>query len=407
MATAQNSSDLVLDILATLFRYGATTESTLHALDHLNQKLGTNFSAVFQWDGVSLYRGTQLISHQSVSPFGPQMRIVTAVTQAVFDPEHGTAADLAAALQHAKQQQPYPTLIFATSAGLGATCLATIFGVSQLASLALIFAAAGCGGLLRRSLLRESSLYTQAFWAAFLGGLAGSLATHFNLDSAAHLVAVCPAMVLVPGPQVLNACFDFAARRHSLGLARAADSSLTIIAIAAGIVLGLALGGSNLPATATIASPSLLADISAAFVVAACYPIYFSLPYQYIIYPCIACAAGHGLRWFAIESWQLNVPLATLLDCLLVATLLAPLCFRRHLPYAGVCFAAAVALVPGIYAFRAVSGGFSLALENTALASTVLADAALAVVLTLAIVIGLTVPYRLVYRKYNRQKQRA
>lgn len=407
LSTAEADAQLILGILSTMFRHGASTAATLHALEKLNDKLGTHYTADFRWAGITLYEGTRVVVHQEGPPLGPQMRIVSSITATVFDPAATSRAELQQALDRALQQPSSPPWLFSAAAGFGAFCLAIIFGVTEVPALALIFGAATLGGIVRKYALSSASLYTQAFSAAFIGGLAGALAVHLQLDTDARLVAVCPAMVLVPGPQVLNCCFDLAARRHHLGLARAADSALTILAIAMGTILGLLLGGTDLPAAATTATPPLWADALAAFFVAACYPIYFSLPYRYIIYPCIACALGHSLRWISLEVWDLGMPLATLLDCLLVGAILAPLCFRRHMPYAGVGFAAVVALVPGMFAFRVVSGILQIAAGDSSVVTAMLSDASIAVTVTLAIVIGITIPYQMSYRKvHKRQQQR-
>ncbi len=43
----------------------------------------------------------------------------------------------------------------------------------------------------------------------------GALAVRYNLSSSLRLVAVCPCMILVPGPHVLNGAMDLIAARIS------------------------------------------------------------------------------------------------------------------------------------------------------------------------------------------------
>jgi len=45
----------------------------------------------------------------------------------------------------------------------------------------------------------------------------GALAVRYQLSSSLRLVAVCPCMILVPGPHVLNGMMDLAAVRVHLG----------------------------------------------------------------------------------------------------------------------------------------------------------------------------------------------
>ena len=85
--------------------------------------------------------------------------------------------------------------------------MALIFGAHHPPSVALVFAAAGAGG---RALAERTTAVTQTFAAALIGGLVGALAVHLGWTGTARLVAVCPGMVLVPGPQVLNGAIEIA-----------------------------------------------------------------------------------------------------------------------------------------------------------------------------------------------------
>ena len=62
---------------------------------------------------------------------------------------------------------------------------------------------------LRRGLARYSAnVFLQPFCAALLAGMVGALAVRYQLSSSLRLVAVCPCMVLVPGPHFLNGAID-------------------------------------------------------------------------------------------------------------------------------------------------------------------------------------------------------
>src|SRR5438094_659612 len=66
-------------------------------------------------------------------------------------------------------------------------------------------------------------------------------------DATLRLVAVCPCMILVPGPHVLNGMIDLAAARIHLGVSRLVFAGLVILAISGGLLLGLQLLGVSLP----------------------------------------------------------------------------------------------------------------------------------------------------------------
>jgi uncharacterized membrane protein YjjB (DUF3815 family) len=88
--------------------------------------------------------------------------------------------------------------------------------------------------------------------AATVAGLIGAAAMHLDLGAAAGLVAVCPGMVLVPGPHILNGALDLLALRITLGIARFGYATLILLAIAAGLILGLRLGGQTLSVTGVV-----------------------------------------------------------------------------------------------------------------------------------------------------------
>ena len=300
-------------------------------------------------------------------------------------------------LEEARAQPHSPTWMFALAAGLGASLLALIFGAHHPPSVILVFVAAGAGGLARRALAERTTAVTQIFAAALIAGLVGALAVHLGWTGTARLVAVCPGMVLVPGPQVLNGAIEIAERRHDMGLARLTDAALTILAISAGIIGGLFIGGTGLPLTATTDAIPLWLDVLAAAVLAMCYPVYFSMPVRTFGWAFLAGGLAHAAHWGALTWWHWNAPASSLLACLVVGGLLTPVCRSRHIPFAGAGFAAVVALVPGVYLFRATAGTLSLvgkshaeaALEATA------SDLATAIVIVLAMAVGLVVPHRI------------
>src|SRR5207302_269182 len=83
-----------------------------------------------------------------------------------------------------------------------------------------IFVSAAAGAILRRGVARVSAnVFLQPFCAALVAGVIGGLAVRYQLSSSLRLVAVCPCMVLVPGPHVLNGALDLINGRIHLGAA--------------------------------------------------------------------------------------------------------------------------------------------------------------------------------------------
>ena len=377
-AEGRRAAGLTARTAALLLDSGQSTHAAVATVERLNELLGTRFTLLPAWSQVTLADTDGAVA-------------------AVWATRSLSLDELDDLLEEARTQPHSPTWMFALAAGLGASLLALIFGAHHPPSVILVFVAAGAGGLARRALAERTTAVTQIFAAALIAGLVGALAVHLGWTGTARLVAVCPGMVLVPGPQVLNGAIEIAERRHDMGLARLTDAALTILAISAGIIGGLFIGGTGLPLTATTDAIPLWLDVLAAAVLAMCYPVYFSMPVRTFGWAFLAGGLAHAAHWGALTWWHWNAPASSLLACLVVGGLLTPVCRSRHIPFAGAGFAAVVALVPGVYLFRAAAGTLSLvgkshaeaALEATA------SDLATAIVIVLAMAVGLVVPHRI------------
>src|SRR5262249_29530641 len=148
---------------------------------------------------------------------------VAATMRAVEDVESGRLAPEAAmkAIGAISQAPPAPTWLFALAAAAGAGAFSGDFGGGAFAAALLIFVSAGAGAFLRRGLARLSgNVFIQPFCAAILAGIIGGLAVNYDLSSSLRLIAVCPCMVLVPGPHFLNGAIDLINGRIHLGAAR-------------------------------------------------------------------------------------------------------------------------------------------------------------------------------------------
>jgi uncharacterized membrane protein YjjB (DUF3815 family) len=262
--------------------------------------------------------------------------------------------------------------------------LAVVFGVADWRAVLFAALSAALGGSVRRGLGRLGiGLLTQAFAAATVGGLVGALALHLHLG-AASMVAVCAGMVLVPGPHILNGALDLLGLRITLGIARLGYGTLVLAAIAAGLIIGLGLGGQMLTVSQPAAQVPLYADVIAAGVAAGSYPVYFSMPYRMIGWPVVVGMIVHAAHWWALTVW------------LLVGFVLTPVSHMLRIPFAAIGFASVVALVPGSYVFRMLSGLVQLpgSASPDLLASTV-SDGMVAALVVAAMAIGLVIPMHL------------
>lgn len=389
--------DALLAAAALLFAHGQSTQMTQTAVARMNRGLGLDAVVIPSWSMLTLTaagsRGTVLTA--AVSPTAINMRRVASMMAVVDRAQDGPLElhHITDGVAEAERQNSSGTASFVVACATGAAALSVIYGATEALAVLLVAAAAACGGLLRRWLGRVGAgPLTQAFAAALIAGAVGAAATHLELGAAAAVVAICPAMVLVPGPHILNGALDLLDLRMTLGLARLAFGLLLLAAISGGLILGLYAGGQSLAVTAPTTSAPLLIDVVAAGVAAASYPVYFSMPWRMIGWPVAVGMVAHGVHWYGLESGT-GPAVSAFASCLLVGAILVPVSHRMRIPFAGIGFAAVVALVPGVYVFRTLAGFIEFAGAPTAqLLAAAAGDLIGASVIVAGMALGLALP---------------
>ncbi|MET0900065.1 MAG: threonine/serine exporter family protein [Mycobacterium sp.] len=387
--------DVMLDAAVLLQNNGQSTSTTLLAVDRLNSGLGIHGVLIPSWESLTIAGTPPRVA--ALSPPGINMRRVAAAMRVIDRAEDGPleSTEVAAGIAAASTLEGSGGAAFVLACATGAGALAVIFGAGDVRTVALAAMSAAVGGTVRRILGRYGiGILVQAFAAATVAGVIGAVAVHLQLG-AAGVIALCPAMVLVPGPHVLNGALDLISLRISLGLARIGYAAMILAAIATGLILGLRVGGQGLPVTGDIATAPLPVDVLAAAVAAASYAVYFSMPYRMIAWPVCAGMVAHGAHWWLLGIEPMGPATAALIACLLVGVLLVPLSHILRMPFAAIGFAAVVALIPGMYVFRMLSGILQLQADSSAeLLAATASDGALAIGVIAAMAIGLVVPMR-------------
>jgi len=398
---------------AVLLKNGQTTERVVLAAERLGRALGLPLKVHPHWGELAVHvEGTPFSEMIPATPLAVDMGKVLAGTKIVDDVCGGRMSGMAAraALEAIERLPPASTARFILFAALGGSSLGVIFGTLDLASLLLIALAAGSGAVLRRGLASlGQNPFAQPLCAATLAGVIGALATRFHLAEAPDLVTLCPGMVLIPGPHILNGAIDFARARIVLGMARLAYSGLTVLMICTGLLVGLTVGGEALPvATSSLAVPLGLDVVAAGFAVAA-FGTFFSMPWRLLPVPIALGIVAHAARWALISVAGAPVAAGALGACILAGVLVTPIVDRLHLPFAALAFCAVVSMMPGVFLFRAADGLVRLVSAGDSAPTEMLADTVAngvtAFLVIVAMTFGLILP-RMLFERFLRQPGR-
>ncbi len=341
-----------------LLANGQTTEGTRLAVEHLSHALGRPARLRARWGQVTLYGTDGEAALFEVEPTGVDIDRVAAAEQVVDAVCAGTLGPAAALdrFDAIGRAPPVPLARFAPMAAAGAAALSVIFGAPDVPTVALVAVVAGLGAWLRRaaSALSGNPLL-QPLAASLLAGFAAGLAARANLPVGHRLLAVCPCMVLVPGPHFLNGMIDLVRLRIPLGAARLALAGLIVLVICIGLLAGLAMAGAPFPEAGAVSSVPLALDVLAAGVAVAAYGSFFNMPWRMVGVPVATGMAAHALRWELLQLGA-GVPMGAFGATLVAGAAMALVSHRLRLPFGAAAFACVVSLIPGVYMFQAASG---------------------------------------------------
>jgi len=304
--------------------------------------------------------------HEDIRELRYNMAVQARVHEILDRLRHGKLEpDMALSLLRAVERESprYSRWLSATLLGLAASALAGLLGAD--AGAAAIAGLATALGLLARQELgkRHYSLLLLPFVAALIGAVLGGAAIRLGWTQSPALALIVPALMIVPGPHLINGLFDLIDNHVPMSLSRFGLAGGILLASALGILVGVEL---MLP-TAHFAERNavglklnLVSDMALAGVVTCGFAVFYNTPGRQLWMVALSGMAGHGLRFLALKSgcW---LETATFLGGLIVGGLAAWMGRSRKTPIAVIAFAGAVTMIPGLSLYRALGGALQLA----------------------------------------------
>ncbi len=262
----------------------------------------------------------------------------------------------------------HPRWLAALLLGAAAASLAGLLGANGGAA-GVAGLAAGLGLLVRQELgRRHFSVLALPLVAAFVGAALGGLAIRLGWTRSPELVLIVPALMLVPGPHLINGLLDLIDNYLPMSLARLWLATGILLASALGVVLGVevAVPAPLFPGPGGSADRLNLASDMALAGVATCgFAVFYNAPWRHIGMAAAGGMAGHGLRFLALEA-GCRLEAATFLGGLAVGCIAAWLARSLKAPVALLAFAGAVTMIPGLSLYRALGGTLQLARQGDA-----------------------------------------
>ena len=374
-----------------LLEYNVRSKSIERRLERIARHVGLSVQTVVGYREVTL----AMADGRSVHIRVPELRINVAVSAGALHVIDQLCLNRIGIDEATKQLDTLERL----APRHGRWVVATLFGLAASAIAWLLRADAGAivvsgvssalGLIARQELARLSViLFAHPFVAGLIGAAIGGLAIRQGWTETPGLSLIVPALMLVPGPHLINGVYDVLENHVQPGVCRLGLATGILTATALGVVLGgfLTLGPATL-STAPSESIQLTLALDAMLAgVAACgFGAFYNAPWRVLWVSILCGVVGHGLRYLCLD--HMSVEISTLFACLAIGLIANGAADRLHLPFSAVAFAGAVPMMPGVFIYQSIAGAMRLSAAGSA-ADPALAAATLALSFKSVFVVG-------------------
>jgi uncharacterized membrane protein YjjB (DUF3815 family) len=279
---------------------------------------------------------------------------------------------------------------------LAASALARLLAADP-AAMAIAGVSSGLGVIARQELAkRHVTMIEQPFTAGLIGAALGGVIIALGWTTTPGACLIVPALMLVPGPHLINGVEDMLENHMQAGICRLGLAAIILTASSLGGMLGgwLVLGMRFAAATTSPTAPlTLTLDVLMAGVAASGFGAFYNAPWRVLWVSVLCGMVGHGVRYSCLDA-GLSLEIATLCGCLPIGAIGAAAADRLHLPFSAVAFAGAVPMMPGMFIYESIATAMRLpaggAATDAALAGSAVALSIRAVFVVGGLVLGLT-----------------
>jgi uncharacterized membrane protein YjjB (DUF3815 family) len=231
-----------------------------------------------------------------------------------------------------------------------------------------------------------------------VSGLLGGIGARLLGSGTAALCLVAPGMVIVPGVPLINGVQDMIRNHASTGVARIGFAFFVIAAIGLGLALASLLSGVALPLGGATQPVPIAEDAVFAALAALGFVFLFSVPLRLAWAGAVCGMGSHTVRAICMHFGS-DIVTGTLIGALVAGALAQVFAHRLRAPAATFAFPGVVAMVPGVYGFRTVTGALRIvgmgAVPPAALVDATMDLAVTVLLITAAIAIGIAAPLAL------------